>query len=138
MLRLIAPIFFSDTKLIKTSIFPDLVKRFSELAHDKVGRRILFYLLTPRDSRYFIPAIVRCLQETDEASRRTSKKDTLTRQRELRDALAQDITSAVDEDLEPLVRGTATSLVVLEAMLRLQSGQSPMYFERRTCLLMRS
>ena len=41
------------------------MKSLNDIANNQYGRKVLLYLLSPRDSHHFCPDIVRVLQEGD-------------------------------------------------------------------------
>ncbi|KAG9009793.1 pumilio domain member 6, partial [Tulasnella sp. 427] len=75
-----------DTKTLISSVVNDVVSLAPKLVFPSPstdssttdvasGRRSLIYLLLPQDPRYFTPALVRTIAETDPTVAQTSKKD---------------------------------------------------------------
>lgn len=96
-----------DTKIVKAVLLEEMMKSLSEVAENQYGRKVLLYLLSPRDSHHFCPDIVRVLQEGDASL--TSKKDKSVRYEEL--------LGAVSEQLLQYIVDNVTSLVVNNNML---------------------
>lgn len=70
-----------DTKLIQKAILDELIQSIDELVQDVHGRKVLHYLLSPRDPLHFHPEIVTVLQQGDGNAH--SKKEPEIRRREL-------------------------------------------------------
>ena len=51
-------------------LFQEMVKSLAEVAEDQYGRKVLLYLLSPRDPLHFHPDIVKVLQKGDGNSTR--------------------------------------------------------------------
>ncbi|KAG8855333.1 pumilio domain member 6 [Tulasnella sp. 330] len=81
------------------------------------GRRSLLYLVVPRTTRHFTPAIVATLAETDTTIAKTSKKDASVRRKELRVGASSGLLGFVEQYAGGLVRDPAGSLFVGEVML---------------------
>ena len=54
-----------DTKLFNKLVLAELLKDVASAARDKHARKVLLYLLAPRDKKYFHPDIVKKLQAGD-------------------------------------------------------------------------
>jgi len=46
-------------------LYQELVKSLDEVADDKFGRKVLLYLLKPRDPLHFHPSVVQILSQGD-------------------------------------------------------------------------
>lgn len=86
------------------------------------GRRSLLYLVVPRTTRHFTPAIVATLAETDATIAKTSKKDADVKRRELRVGASPGLLEFVEQYAGGLVRDPAGSLFVGEVMLYADGG----------------
>ncbi|KAG8130597.1 hypothetical protein E2320_017339 [Naja naja] len=75
-----------DTKLVKQLILSELNGNLATVINNKYGRKVLLYLLSPRDPTYFSPAIIKILQQGDENAH--SKKDADVRHNELLEAIS--------------------------------------------------
>lgn len=54
-----------DTKLVSRIILEEVAKDIDDLAKDAYGRKVLLYLLSPRDSKHFHPDIIKILAAGD-------------------------------------------------------------------------
>ncbi|KAG8998549.1 pumilio domain member 6 [Tulasnella sp. JGI-2019a] len=117
-----------DTKALLSSIVSEMVsfapKFFSTSSSSEpsessstAGRRSLLYLVVPRTTRHFTPAIVASIAETDTTIAKTSKKDAEVRRKELRVGASPGLLGFVEQRAPSLVRDPAGSLFVGEVML---------------------
>ncbi|CAF0964701.1 unnamed protein product [Brachionus calyciflorus] len=72
-----------DTKLVSKGILDEMFRSLKEVIENDYGRKILTYIMAPRDSRFFIKDYVKRLEQGD--SSETSKKDPEKRRAELFD-----------------------------------------------------
>lgn len=72
-----------DTKLISKGILDELLRSIDQVIENDYGRKVISYLIAPRDSRFFIKDYVKRLEQGD--SSETSKKDPEKRRAELFD-----------------------------------------------------
>ncbi len=70
-----------DTKLVSKIILDELFRTINELMDNEYGRKIVKYLIAPRDTRFFLKDYNKRLEGGD--SSETSKKDKKTRYNEL-------------------------------------------------------
>nr|XP_010598303.1 pumilio homolog 3 isoform X2 [Loxodonta africana] len=75
-----------DTKLVKQIIISEIISSLPNIVNDKYGRKVLLYLLSPRDPAHTVREIIEVLQKGDGNAH--SKKDTETRRRELLEAIS--------------------------------------------------
>lgn len=92
------------------------------------GRRSLLYLLVPRTTRHFTPALIATISETDAIVATTSKKDVEVRRREVKAGASSGsggLVKFVEERAEELlIKGDpAWSLFVGEVMLNADGGE---------------
>ncbi|KAI0300132.1 ARM repeat-containing protein [Multifurca ochricompacta] len=106
-----------DTKLIAKSILPSITQNAKSLQASTVGRRTLLYTLVPRDRRYYTPAIIARVAETDGLRMHTSKKPSDVRIAEICAAASPELLSWVVQDGAEVSRETGGSLVITEIML---------------------
>ncbi len=63
-------------ELLLSYTFPqELMKDLNEIALHKYGRKVLLYLLNPRDPQHFCPDIVKVLQQGDSNPHRYGFQD---------------------------------------------------------------
>nr|XP_020657205.1 pumilio homolog 3 [Pogona vitticeps]XP_020657206.1 pumilio homolog 3 [Pogona vitticeps]XP_020657207.1 pumilio homolog 3 [Pogona vitticeps] len=104
-----------DTKLVKQLIISEMVDSLASVINNKYGRKVLLYLLSPRDLTYFSPALIKILQQGD--GNAYSKKDTDLRRRELLEAVSPALLNYLNLHAEEMVMDKAT-FIVLTGILR--------------------
>lgn len=114
--------FTSDTKLTGRSLVSDITSHTSSLATSPQGRRSLFHLIVPRSRRHFTPAQIALIAETDTIRAKTSKKDDIIRQNEIRKAASEELVQFVVENGVETARDTGGSLLVLDITLYADGG----------------
>lgn len=112
-----------DTKALSQSVISPMTKSAEEIAFDKNGRRSLHYLTTPRSTKHFTPAFIATIAETDEALKRTSKKDLSTRRMEIVKASSGDLLKVVEELPRKLIMDAGGSLILTDIMLYTVGGE---------------
>jgi pumilio homology domain family member 6 len=105
-----------DTVLINKAVLRDLVKDMRDLLDDVSGRKVLLYLLAPRDSHYFPPTVTRLLELGD--GNANSKKDTDIRRRELLNAVSANFVQYVTVNMRSLLLDSKTVLFAQEVIMR--------------------
>uniref|UniRef100_A0AAY4DGE8 PUM-HD domain-containing protein n=1 Tax=Denticeps clupeoides TaxID=299321 RepID=A0AAY4DGE8_9TELE len=75
-----------DTKLVKQAILSELIASLSDIISNKHGRKVLLYLLRPRDPGHLLPEIIHLLEQGDGNAH--SKKDVNIRRQELLEAVS--------------------------------------------------
>ncbi|XP_058024040.1 pumilio homolog 3 [Ahaetulla prasina] len=99
-----------DTKLVKQLIISELNGNLAAVINNKYGRKVLLYLLSPRDPTYFSPAIIKILQQGDENAH--SKKDADVRHDELLEAVSLPLLQHLSAHAEEMVMDKAAFIVV--------------------------
>jgi len=72
-----------DTKLVSKIILQELMSSFDEIINDAHGKKVLMYLIAPRNTKHLQYDLVQLMKTSDALN--TSKKDAEIRQRELFD-----------------------------------------------------
>ena len=72
-----------DTKFVSKGVLDELFRQLKDLFNNEYGRKVVTYLVAPRDARFFLKDYVRCLEAGDQAD--TRKKDPELRRKELLD-----------------------------------------------------
>lgn len=114
-----------DTKLAAKSLVASLVTppaAVHALAESSTGRRTLYGLLVPRNTRHFTPALVASLASTDAARARTSKKDVQTRRDEIRAAASAGLLEWAAAYAGDAVADPGKALLLLEVLLEADGG----------------
>ncbi|XP_041360109.1 pumilio homolog 3-like [Gigantopelta aegis] len=100
-----------DTRLVHKALLDEMLKSLDEVAQNQYGRKVLIYLLSPRDPLHFHPDIVHVLQEGDKNT--TSKKDGKVRSQELADYVSSALLQYVVDHSRDLVMNNNTLLFIL-------------------------
>lgn len=108
-----------DTKLVKQLIISEICDSLTSIITNKYGRKVLLYLLSPRDTTYFSPAVIKILQQGD--GNAYSKKDVDIRRRELLEAISPAVLNYLNLHAEELVMDKATCVIV-PAILKVVIG----------------
>ncbi|XP_053150234.1 pumilio homolog 3 isoform X2 [Hemicordylus capensis] len=99
-----------DTKLVKQLIISEMNDSLINIVDNKYGRKVILYLLSPRDPAYFSPAIIKILQQGD--GNAYSKKDVDVRRHELLEAVSPALLNYLNLHTEEMVMDKATCVVV--------------------------
>ncbi|XP_060546497.1 pumilio homolog 3 [Pantherophis guttatus] len=99
-----------DTKLVKQLIISELNGNLAAVINNKYGRKVLLYLLSPRDPTYFSPAIIKILQQGDENAH--SKKDADVRHAELLEAISSPLLQHLSAHAEEMVMDKVAFIIV--------------------------
>ncbi|XP_022097132.1 pumilio homolog 3-like isoform X2 [Acanthaster planci] len=103
-----------DTLLVRKVIIDEMMKSISEVAEDQYGRKVLLYLLSPRNSTHFHPQIVEILRKGD--GNPASKKETELRRKELLAAASDHLLSFVSENAKELTCSKSSCLLLLAVL----------------------
>ncbi|KAH9061148.1 ARM repeat-containing protein [Lactarius vividus] len=106
-----------DTKLVAKSILPSITENAKSLQTSAAGRRTLLYPVVPRHRRYYTPAMISTISETDDLRAHTSKKSSDVRTAEICAAASPELLSWIVRDGAEVSRDTGGSLVITEIML---------------------
>ncbi|KAG8236484.1 hypothetical protein J437_LFUL016632, partial [Ladona fulva] len=110
-----------DTVLVQKAILTEIVSNILEIAKNKNGRKVVLYLVAPRDPLYFHPSIVQLLSEGD--SNPYSKKLSDLRRKELLDYILNPLLLSVAENIDEWVADNSIALVTL-AILKAGTGEN--------------
>ncbi|XP_069783488.1 pumilio homolog 3 [Narcine bancroftii] len=103
-----------DTKLVKQIILSEIISSLPNLINNKYGKKVLLYLLSPRDPAHTVPEIIKLLQQGD--GNVHSKKDSNIRHRELLEAISPHLLQYLQENAREIVRNKATSVIVADIL----------------------
>jgi pumilio family protein 6 len=106
-----------DTVLASKSLLSDFVKNISEIISDKYARRVLLYILAGRNPSFLPKDLITLLNENDELKSANSKKDPLTRQKELLKYISNDLIKYIAENASTLLKEPFSSQMINAAML---------------------
>uniref|UniRef100_A0AAR2JEZ5 Pumilio homolog 3 n=1 Tax=Pygocentrus nattereri TaxID=42514 RepID=A0AAR2JEZ5_PYGNA len=103
-----------DTKLVKQAIISELLSSLSEIISNKYGKKVLLYLLSPRDPAHLLPEIIQVLEKGD--GNVHSKKDVALRRQELLEAVSPPLLKYLCENARSMVMDKACSVVVSDIL----------------------
>ncbi|XP_075683712.1 pumilio homolog 3 [Rhinoderma darwinii] len=112
-----------DTKLVKQIILSEIISALPNLIQDKYGRKVLLYLLSGRNSAYFLPEIIGVLKQGDGNTH--SKKDPAVRHRELLEAVSRPLLKYLEENIQDLVLQNAMCTMVTNTLLYALGDSQP-------------
>ncbi|XP_010137308.1 PREDICTED: pumilio domain-containing protein KIAA0020 homolog, partial [Buceros rhinoceros silvestris] len=84
------------------------------IINNKYGKKVLLYLLSPRDPAHFVPEIITLLQQGD--GNAYSKKNTELRRRELLEAISSPLLEYLQEHTQEVVTDKATFVLVADIL----------------------
>ncbi|XP_043370230.1 pumilio homolog 3 isoform X3 [Dermochelys coriacea] len=103
-----------DTKLMKQLIISEISGSLPNIVNNKYGRKVLLYLLSPRDPAHFLPEIVKILQQGD--GNAYSKKDSDVRRCELLEVISPALLAYLQEHAQEMVMDKATCILVADVL----------------------
>ncbi|NWU93171.1 PUM3 protein, partial [Upupa epops] len=103
-----------DTKLMKQLILSEVNASLSNIINNKYGKKVLLYLLSPRDPAHFVPEIIMLLQQGD--GNAYSKKDTDLRRRELLEAISTPLLEYLQAHTQDVVTDKTTFVLVADIL----------------------
>uniref|UniRef100_A0A671SY18 Pumilio homolog 3 n=1 Tax=Sinocyclocheilus anshuiensis TaxID=1608454 RepID=A0A671SY18_9TELE len=103
-----------DTKLVKQIIISEMVSSLSEVIGNKYGKKVLLYMLSPRDPAHFLPEIIQVLKKGDGNAH--SKKDVAIRRTELLEAVSPPLLKYLCENAQSMVMDKACSVAVSDIL----------------------
>lgn len=99
-----------DTKLVKQIIISEITASLPNIVNDKYGRKVLLYLLSPRDPAHTVREIIEVLQKGDGNAH--SKKDTEVRRRELLDSISPALLSYLQGHAQEMALDRSVCMLV--------------------------
>ncbi|NWX89692.1 PUM3 protein, partial [Nothoprocta pentlandii] len=103
-----------DTKLVKQLIISEINASLPSIVNNKHGKKVLLYLLSPRDPAHFVPEIITLLQQGDGNAH--SKKNTDVRRRELLEAISSPLLEYLQEHTQEVVMDKSTFVLVADIL----------------------
>ncbi|NXW87021.1 PUM3 protein, partial [Alopecoenas beccarii] len=103
-----------DTKLVKQLIISEINSSLPNIINNKYGKKVLLYLLSPRDPAHFVPEIIMLLQQGD--GNAYSKKNTELRRCELLEAISPPLLEYLQEHTQEVVTDKATFVLVADIL----------------------
>uniref|UniRef100_A0A669D7Y2 Pumilio RNA-binding family member 3 n=1 Tax=Oreochromis niloticus TaxID=8128 RepID=A0A669D7Y2_ORENI len=99
-----------DTKLVKQAILESL----DEVVGNKYGKKVLVYLLSPRDPAHLLPEIIKVLEQGDGNAH--SKKDKATRRKELLEVVSPPLLEYLCNNAAAMAIDKATSVTISDIL----------------------
>ncbi|EHB17437.1 Pumilio domain-containing protein KIAA0020 [Heterocephalus glaber] len=103
-----------DTKLVKQIIISEIISSLSNVVNDKYGRKVLLYLLSPRDPAHTVREIIEVLQKGDGNSH--SKKDTAIRRHELLESISPALLNYLQRNAQEMVLDKSACVLVSDIL----------------------
>ncbi|XP_007499577.1 pumilio homolog 3 [Monodelphis domestica] len=103
-----------DTKLVKQIVMSEIISSLPDIVNNKYGRKVLLYLLSPRDPAHLVPEIIEILQKGDGNAH--SKKDSIIRRKELLESISPALLSYMQEHVQKLVTDKSTCVFVVNVL----------------------
>ncbi|XP_010638420.1 pumilio homolog 3 [Fukomys damarensis] len=103
-----------DTKLVKQIIVSEIISSLSNIVKDKYGRKVLLYLLSPRDPAHTVREIIEVLQKGDGNAH--SKKDTEIRRRELLESISPALLDYLQRNAQEMVLDKSACVLVSDIL----------------------
>nr|XP_046230507.1 pumilio homolog 3 [Scatophagus argus] len=103
-----------DTKLVKQAVLSEILSSLDEVISNKYGKKVLLYLLSPRDPAHLLPEIIKVLEKGDGNTH--SKKDMATRRKELLDVVSPPLLDYLRNNADTMVTDKATSVTVSDIL----------------------
>lgn len=103
-----------DTKLVKQAVLSELLYSLDEVIGSKYGKKVVLYLLSPRDPAHLLPEIIQVLQRGD--SNKHSKKDPSIRRKELLDAVSPALLDYLRDNAAAMVTDKASSVTISDIL----------------------
>ncbi|XP_056592546.1 pumilio homolog 3 isoform X2 [Triplophysa dalaica] len=103
-----------DTKLVKQIIISEMLSTLSEIISNKHGKKVLLYLLSPRDPAHLLPELIQLLQKGDGNAH--SKKDVAIRRRELLETISSPLLKYLSKNTQSMVMDKASSVAVSDIL----------------------
>ncbi|XP_034047830.1 pumilio homolog 3 [Thalassophryne amazonica] len=103
-----------DTKLVKQAVLSEILSSLDEVISNKYGKKVLLYLLSPRDPAHLLPEIIKVLKQGDGNAH--SKKDAAIRRKELLEVVSPPLLDYLRDNATTMVMDKATSVTVSDIL----------------------
>uniref|UniRef100_A0A6Q2YZR8 PUM-HD domain-containing protein n=1 Tax=Esox lucius TaxID=8010 RepID=A0A6Q2YZR8_ESOLU len=103
-----------DTKLVKQAVLLEILTSLPDILSNKNGKKVLLYLLSPRDPAHLLPEIIQVLEKGDGNAH--SKKDVALRRKELLEAVSPPLLQHLCDHARTMVMDKASSVTVSEIL----------------------
>ncbi|XP_068588567.1 pumilio homolog 3 [Cebidichthys violaceus] len=103
-----------DTKLVKQAVLSEILASLDEVIGNKYGKKVLLYLLNPRDPAHLLPEIIKVLQQGDGNAH--SKKDMAVRRKELLEVVSPPLLEHLRDNAATMVTDKASSVTISDIL----------------------
>uniref|UniRef100_A0A8C2X8B6 Pumilio homolog 3 n=1 Tax=Cyclopterus lumpus TaxID=8103 RepID=A0A8C2X8B6_CYCLU len=103
-----------DTKLVKQAVLSEILLSLDEVICNKYGKKVLLYLLSPRDPAHLLPEIIKVLQQGDGNTH--SKKDMAVRRKELLEVVSPPLLDHLRDNAATMVTDKASSVTISDIL----------------------
>ncbi|XP_037548335.1 pumilio homolog 3 [Nematolebias whitei] len=103
-----------DTKLVRQAVLSEILSSLNDVICNKYGKKVLLYLLSPRDPAHLLPETVRLLERGDDNAH--SKKDAATRRKELLEAVSPALLEYLSDNAASMAMDKATSVTISDIL----------------------
>ncbi|KAG7235619.1 hypothetical protein INR49_002429 [Caranx melampygus] len=103
-----------DTKLVKQAVLSEILSSLDEVITNKYGKKVLLYLLSPRDPAHLLPEIIKVLERGDGNTH--SKKNVAVRRKELLEVVSPPLLQYLCDNAATMVMDKATSVTVSDIL----------------------
>ncbi|KAK5900502.1 hypothetical protein CgunFtcFv8_025460 [Champsocephalus gunnari] len=103
-----------DTKLVKQAVLSEVLLSLDEVIGNKYGKKVLLYLLTPRDPAHLLPEIIKVLARGDGNTH--SKKDMAVRRKELLEVVSPPLLEHLRTNADTMVIDKASSVTISDIL----------------------
>ncbi|XP_044029953.1 pumilio homolog 3 [Siniperca chuatsi] len=103
-----------DTKLVKQAVLSEILSSLDEVISNKYGKKVMLYLLSPRDPAHLLPEIIKVLEQGDGNTH--SKKDMAIRRKELLEVVSPPLLEFLRDNAATMVMDKATSVTVSDIL----------------------
>ncbi|KAM9840997.1 pumilio homolog 3 isoform 2-T2 [Aulostomus maculatus] len=103
-----------DTKLVRQAVLSEILSSLDEVISNKYGKKVLLYLLSPRDPAHLLPEIIKVLERGDGNTH--SKKDATVRRKELLEVVSPPLLEYLRDNAAAMVMDKATSVTVSDIL----------------------
>ncbi|XP_038589804.1 pumilio homolog 3 [Micropterus salmoides] len=103
-----------DTKLVKQAVLSEILSSLNEVISNKYGKKVLLYLLSPRDPAHLLPEIIKVLEQGDGNTH--SKKDMAIRRKELLEVISPPLLEYLRDNASAMTMDKATSVTVSDIL----------------------
>uniref|UniRef100_A0A8C6KN36 Pumilio RNA-binding family member 3 n=1 Tax=Nothobranchius furzeri TaxID=105023 RepID=A0A8C6KN36_NOTFU len=103
-----------DTKLVRQTVLSEILSSLDEVIGNKYGKKVLLYLLSPRDPAHLLPEIIKLMEQGD--GNPNSKKDAATRRQELLEAVSPALLQYLCDHAGTMATDKAASVTISDIL----------------------